>query len=301
MIQGKTDDSWKLYSEIILVCAAEAGKLMFGMSEEEKRTYSENSNLQEYLQNSTGLLSMYANEISNDALFEVLIFSSCHISKTFKEKHPNEYDQFWDNFWESLINWALDKGVLEKIQGDFIDFVENRMEIFCQEHNAQIENSNTIKAKTAYLFYENPLSSNIEFSTEVVILPVIMQLRINGLLNFLDDIIQRWVQHYFSDALLSYYEMGLIKDSLKDYHGAITDFTKAIEINSRNADAYFNRSIIKYNLKDYKGAIADLDKAIDINSKDAGFYNNRGCAKAEVKDYVGAAWDFKKVIEINPL
>ena len=50
------------------------------------------------------------------------------------------------------------------------------------------------------------------------------------------------------------------KDELKDYKGAIADYTKAIEIDPNYADAYNNRGIAKDELKDYKGAIADYTK-----------------------------------------
>ena len=85
-----------------------------------------------------------------------------------------------------------------------------------------------------------------------------------------------------------------------DYNGAISDYTKAIEINPNYADAYNNRGSSKYVLKDYYGAISDFTKAIEINPNDDGYYNNRGIGKSGLKDHNGAIADYTKAIEINP-
>lgn len=57
------------------------------------------------------------------------------------------------------------------------------------------------------------------------------------------------------------------KYKLGDYSGAISDYNKAIEIDSNNVHAYAGRGNAKYNLKDYYGAISDCNKAIKISSK----------------------------------
>jgi|SaaInlStandDraft_1057018.scaffolds.fasta_scaffold35818_1 tetratricopeptide (TPR) repeat protein len=101
----------------------------------------------------------------------------------------------------------------------------------------------------------------------------------------------------YADA---YNNRGNNKDDLKDYFGAISDYIKAIEINPNNEDAYYNRGISKYYSKDYNGAISDFTKAIDINPKKADVYNNRGLVKDDLKDYYGAISDYTKAIEINP-
>ena len=98
----------------------------------------------------------------------------------------------------------------------------------------------------------------------------------------------------------TYYNRGISKNVLKDYNGAISDFTQVIEINPDNEWAYFNRAICIKNLKDYYGAISDYTKAIEINPNFANAYYNRGIRKYFLKDYYGAISDFTKAIEINP-
>ena len=98
----------------------------------------------------------------------------------------------------------------------------------------------------------------------------------------------------------AYYNRGISKKNLKDYQGAITDYTKAIELDPDYADAYINRGISKRNLKDYYGAITDYTKAIELDPDDADAYNNRGVVKDDLKDYYGAITDYTKAISLDP-
>ena len=104
---------------------------------------------------------------------------------------------------------------------------------------------------------------------------------------------------YFSNHHV-YYNIGVQKDELKDYYGAISDYTKAIELDPNYADAYSNRGSSKTDLKDYYGAIADYTKAIELNPNYAAAYYNRGYSKRELKDYYGAIAGYTKAIELNP-
>ena len=70
-----------------------------------------------------------------------------------------------------------------------------------------------------------------------------------------------------------------------NYQGAIADYTRAIEINPQNVDAYYNRGLAKDDSGDYEGAIADYTKAIEINPELAIAYANRGNSKNKLGDY----------------
>jgi len=104
------------------------------------------------------------------------------------------------------------------------------------------------------------------------------------------------------------------KEELKDHVGAISDYTKVIELESVYeseidkgwyikgqliTSAYNNRGTIKYSIKDYTEAIADYNKVIEINPNDGLTYFNRGNAKSDLKDYRGAIADYTKTIYIN--
>jgi len=95
----------------------------------------------------------------------------------------------------------------------------------------------------------------------------------------------------------AYYEKG-------QYDKAISDYSKAIELNPRYANAYNNRG----NVYDEKGlhdkAISDLSKAIELNPKYAVAYNNRAISYFYKKEYDKAWNDVNKVQalgeQVNP-
>ena len=51
---------------------------------------------------------------------------------------------------------------------------------------------------------------------------------------------------------------GIVKEEMGNPKGAIEDYTKALEINPRQADTIYNRGIIKEELGDLKGAKEDF-------------------------------------------
>ena len=51
---------------------------------------------------------------------------------------------------------------------------------------------------------------------------------------------------------------------------------------------WYYRGVAKFSIGDDKGAIADYTKAIEINPKDAQTYGRRGFSKAGLGDYTGA-------------
>ena len=112
---------------------------------------------------------------------------------------------------------------------------------------------------------------------------------------------------FFKSSTIEDHEGALVdinraidKGESGDFHGAISDFNKVIEINPRNPNAYYNRGRAKNALEDYAGAISDYSKAIEINPRYVDAYYLRGNAKKVSGDYSGAIADFNKAIEINP-
>ena len=103
----------------------------------------------------------------------------------------------------------------------------------------------------------------------------------------------------------SYYERrASAKEELEDYSGAITDYSKAIELKP-DASNFSGRASAKFSLLDYRGAIVDYSKAIELDSKQFYslsnyYYFDRGNAKYNIGDYKGAIADYTKVILLNP-
>jgi tetratricopeptide (TPR) repeat protein len=69
----------------------------------------------------------------------------------------------------------------------------------------------------------------------------------------------------YSLTAKEYLSRGNAKVEIKNYSGAIDDFSKALEIDIKYTEAYINRGSEKENIEDYSGAIADYSKAMGIN------------------------------------
>ena len=122
----------------------------------------------------------------------------------------------------------------------------------------------------------------------------------------------------FGQTAEEYFNYAKEKAKLKDYYGAIADYTKAIELDPNDADAYYNRGKNKFSLQDYRGAIADYTKYLEFKKLDAKTYHKgslkayiqvtpadayywRGYSKSNLKNYTGAIADYTKAIELKPV
>lgn len=101
----------------------------------------------------------------------------------------------------------------------------------------------------------------------------------------------------------TYIDRGSAKLALDDYHGAIQDFTKAIELDPDEECgpiySYFNRGLAKHMLGDYRGAIQDFTKAIKLDPGDPKTYFLRGRAKQKINDIDGACLDWSRSGELG--
>jgi tetratricopeptide (TPR) repeat protein len=81
---------------------------------------------------------------------------------------------------------------------------------------------------------------------------------------------------------------------------AISDFTKAIELDPKLAKAYNNRGGAYGDKGQYDQAISDCNKAIELNPEYAQAYYNRGRAYLQKGQLDQAISDYTKAIELNP-
>ena len=96
-----------------------------------------------------------------------------------------------------------------------------------------------------------------------------------------------------------YFDRALLKGEKGDHYGAISDFTKVIELNPKDAVAYYNRGWNKGKIKDYYGEISDYTKAIEINPNYLSAYKNRGIDKEIIGDLNGACADWQKASQLG--
>lgn len=108
-------------------------------------------------------------------------------------------------------------------------------------------------------------------------------------------------------TLQDYFNDGERKLKEKDYKGAIREFSKTLDNNHNDFEAYYKRGNSYYKrgnayfgLKEYQKAIADYNEAIRLNSQDSDAYYNRGLAYYYLKEYQKAIVDYDEAIHLNP-
>ena len=102
------------------------------------------------------------------------------------------------------------------------------------------------------------------------------------------------------DAAAGYYNRGDAKRLKGDLDGALADYNQAFELKLNVAQAYNNRGEVKRAKKDFDGALIDYNKAIELKPDFFQAYSNRGLLKRITKDFDGALADYDKAIELKP-
>ncbi len=97
-----------------------------------------------------------------------------------------------------------------------------------------------------------------------------------------------------------YYNRGNIYGKKGNLIQAISDYTKAIEINPNYTDAYYNRGNTYEKQGNLTQAISDYTKAIETNPKYAAAYCNRGNVYQTQGNLTLAIADYNKALEISP-
>jgi tetratricopeptide (TPR) repeat protein len=72
------------------------------------------------------------------------------------------------------------------------------------------------------------------------------------------------ISSVYAETAEEYFQQGLAHDQQGNLPQAISDYTKAIEINPNLADAYNNRAIAYYYDKEYDKSWADVHKAEEL-------------------------------------
>ena len=98
----------------------------------------------------------------------------------------------------------------------------------------------------------------------------------------------------------AYYNRGLSCMWTGNYKRAINDFTKVIELNPEHSKGYYWRAFSFNSLQKTDDAIKDYSKSIEIEPDFVNAYNDRGLSYLDKKDYDKAIADLNRAIKLKP-
>ena len=107
-------------------------------------------------------------------------------------------------------------------------------------------------------------------------------------------------QNNTSISAETYFKWGNVKFDLRNYQGAIADYTKSLQLDPNSDGAHYNRGSAKTKLGQYASAISDFDMTIQLKPDYAEAYNNRGLVKGKLGQYAAAITDYDKAIRLKP-
>lgn len=84
-----------------------------------------------------------------------------------------------------------------------------------------------------------------------------------------------------------------------DYDKAVREYTEAIKLNMKAAEAYKGRGQAYERNNDFASALADYDKAIELTKSDPKLYQLRGSIYERRKDFNRAASDYTEAIRLS--
>lgn len=99
---------------------------------------------------------------------------------------------------------------------------------------------------------------------------------------------------------LAYNNRGNAFVAKRDTDHGIADYREAIEIDPEYATAYYNRGRAHYYKNQRDQAVADFTKAIEIDAEFAAAHYFRGLMHVTGRDYDAAIADLSRAIEIDP-
>jgi tetratricopeptide (TPR) repeat protein len=101
------------------------------------------------------------------------------------------------------------------------------------------------------------------------------------------------------DLAVEYYNRGIKYANKGDYDRAIADYTEAIRLDAKYADAYGNRGNAYRDKRDLDRALADYNEALRIRPGAIDYFN-RGNVYYVKADYDRAIADYTEAIRLDP-
>ncbi|MBI3258548.1 MAG: tetratricopeptide repeat protein [Ignavibacteriae bacterium] len=104
----------------------------------------------------------------------------------------------------------------------------------------------------------------------------------------------------FGQTAKKFLQSGIEKHRMQDFQGAIIEYSKAINLDNKNRDAYYNRGICEFALDNIDEAKKDFNKTIELDPKYADAYYTRSRLFVKLEKYEDALADLDKVINLDP-
>lgn len=101
------------------------------------------------------------------------------------------------------------------------------------------------------------------------------------------------------DNANAYYSRGYANMKLKKYKQAINDFSVALKTKTDDYEIFFYRANCYYSIRDYQSSIQDYTSALDISPQYAELYYNRGYAFYKVKRFDECLKDWQIAIDYD--
>ncbi len=98
----------------------------------------------------------------------------------------------------------------------------------------------------------------------------------------------------------AYNNRGVIYWQAGDFENAAMDFNQAIQLSPDYYRAYNNRGLLFTDQQQYEDALTDFDRVIELNPENPEALNNRGLVYSKLGNYQQAIRDFSAAIQINP-
>jgi tetratricopeptide (TPR) repeat protein len=98
----------------------------------------------------------------------------------------------------------------------------------------------------------------------------------------------------------AFYNRGLSCMWIGNYKRAINDYTKVIDLSPEHSKAYYWRAFSYNSMQKTDDAIKDYSKSIEFEPDFTNAYNDRGLSYIDKKDYDKAIADFNRAIKLKP-
>ncbi len=101
------------------------------------------------------------------------------------------------------------------------------------------------------------------------------------------------------DSMTYSLTQGYQKWANRDTAGALSEFTKAIQLFPKNSRGYYLRGLLLKDCRDYARANADFTKALMIEPSNAMLYFQRGIVRMALREFQAAEDDFNQTVGLD--